>query len=780
LRNSSDCKLIKYDGVNDLLNALEAEADKVQNFELTLAFVGVMKSGKSTTINAIAGQELLPSRATPMTSFPAVITHVNGMKEPVLTFEFPQPFNEALQNIKKHTDILGDSNIKIAFEKEDTDIRTAYEMIARGKLDSFGTKYAGTKSICDFLKKINDIVRICSILDIPSPVDYYNKLSQFPRIEVEFMCLRDRGIRTRGKLSLIDTPGPNEAKQTRLKNIVEDQLKKASIVVAVLDYTNLNSEADEYVRSTIETVQETVGNRIFVLVNRFDQRTSNNMNKEETIRFVENKFFQNSNAGNENVKSIRGRIYTTSAKLAFYANLALQEIEENGRLPTVNEKEWVGDYARIAYGETMWEEMLMVEDTAFHKKASQKAWELSALANPLEHVIKKSMENVVPDCLRSALERVNAIVGNTLKSLRLTNEATKKSLGELVKIIGDLGKKLEIIAKLNEEANKLRQESGRRIETLLTRLMNNINELNEKNLARISLTDTIERERAEKDATVNYLRELFSNRKWLINIFSRLFLGGYTGSRENSRLLGIFFKGETIRFDNEEKANVFLENVIQNVGNITNNQFEEILKKIEVDINKEQSILESKIRERVFPVLNQARELLSTEFSYDIVFPAPEFPHLEVDISKISKENFSATQTKETLINYKRMWYTFWLWNRKTESTVTRTYYELDSKSILKELGWEMEEAKSKLEKAVIEYTDKNFDERIESFFSGIDSIISSVKGSIEIGYNGKASAFDEQKVFLSRLEEIIPSAESLLKQNVSVREGFHEKFKGI
>lgn len=43
-----------------------------------LAVVGTMKAGKSTTINAIVGQEILPNRNRPMTSVPTLIRHVPG------------------------------------------------------------------------------------------------------------------------------------------------------------------------------------------------------------------------------------------------------------------------------------------------------------------------------------------------------------------------------------------------------------------------------------------------------------------------------------------------------------------------------------------------------------------------------------------------------------------------------------------------------------------------------------------------------------------------------
>ncbi len=58
------------------IEELEGEQIKTARREMVLAVVGTMKAGKSTTINAIVGQEILPNRNRPMTSVPTLIRHV--------------------------------------------------------------------------------------------------------------------------------------------------------------------------------------------------------------------------------------------------------------------------------------------------------------------------------------------------------------------------------------------------------------------------------------------------------------------------------------------------------------------------------------------------------------------------------------------------------------------------------------------------------------------------------------------------------------------------------
>ena len=73
--------------VPEMKNVLQGEYKKLENFEVVLAVVGTMKAGKSTTINAIVGREVLPNRNRPMTSLPTLIAHRKGQIEPVLTFD---------------------------------------------------------------------------------------------------------------------------------------------------------------------------------------------------------------------------------------------------------------------------------------------------------------------------------------------------------------------------------------------------------------------------------------------------------------------------------------------------------------------------------------------------------------------------------------------------------------------------------------------------------------------------------------------------------------------
>lgn len=77
VRTKTDCFFDKQKALKRI-EELEGEQIKTARREMVLAVVGTMKAGKSTTINAIVGQEILPNRNRPMTSVPTLIRHVPG------------------------------------------------------------------------------------------------------------------------------------------------------------------------------------------------------------------------------------------------------------------------------------------------------------------------------------------------------------------------------------------------------------------------------------------------------------------------------------------------------------------------------------------------------------------------------------------------------------------------------------------------------------------------------------------------------------------------------
>lgn len=253
------------------IEELEGEQIKTARREMVLAVVGTMKAGKSTTINAIVGQEILPNRNRPMTSVPTLIRHVPGKTEPVLHLEHIQPVRNLLITLQQK--LATPAGQQVAQTLQQTgDTRELLEIL---KNDAWLKKeYHGEEEIFTGLASLNDLVRLAAAMGAEFPFGEYAEVQKLPVIDVAFSHLV--GMDTcQGTLTLLDTPGPNEAGQPQMEIMMRDQLQKASAVLAVMDYTQMNSKADEDVRKELNAIADVSAGRLFVLVNKFDEKDRN-------------------------------------------------------------------------------------------------------------------------------------------------------------------------------------------------------------------------------------------------------------------------------------------------------------------------------------------------------------------------------------------------------------------------------------------------------------------------------------------------------------------------
>ncbi|EFW8890081.1 hypothetical protein E8C74_21585, partial [Shigella flexneri] len=148
------------------------------------------------------------------------------------------------------------------------------------------------------------------------PFDEYAEVQKLPVIDVEFSHLVGMD-ECQGTLTLVDTPGPNEAGQPQMEVMMRDQLQKASAVLAVMDYTQMNSKADEEVRKELNAIADVSVGRLFVLVNKFDEKDRNGDGADAVCQKVPAML-------NSDVLPA-SRVYPGSSRQAYLANRALHE-----------------------------------------------------------------------------------------------------------------------------------------------------------------------------------------------------------------------------------------------------------------------------------------------------------------------------------------------------------------------------------------------------------------------------------------------------------------------
>ncbi|EFM0519570.1 dynamin family protein [Escherichia coli] len=397
------------------IEELEGEQIKTARREMVLAVVGTMKAGKSTTINAIVGQEILPNRNRPMTSVPTLIRHVPGKTEPVLHLEHIQPVRNLL--IRLQEKLATPAGQQVAQTLQQTgDTRELLDILADdGWLQN---EYHGEDEIFTGLASLNDLVRLAAAMGTEFPFDEYAEVQKLPVIDVEFSHLVGMDA-CQGTLTLLDTPGPNEAGQPQMEVMMRDQLQKASAVLAVMDYTQMNSKADEEVRKELNAIADVSAGRLFVLVNKFDEKDRNGDGADAVRQKVPAML-------NSDVLPA-SRVYPGSSRQAYLANRALHELRKTGALPA--DEAWVDDFVREAFGRMKKEHIC--KDSELATEGATELWEGSLIDKLITEVIQSSHSRAAALAVDSAAAKLMQNAENVSEYLSLRHQGLQQSIQSL-------------------------------------------------------------------------------------------------------------------------------------------------------------------------------------------------------------------------------------------------------------------------------------------------------------------------------------------------------------
>ena len=437
LSDSKNEKRLLFDKQKALkrIEELEGEQIKTARREMVLAVVGTMKAGKSTTINAIVGQEILPNRNRPMTSVPTLIRHVPGKTEPVLHLEHIQPVRNLLITLQEK--LATPAGQQVAQTLQQTgDTRELLDILTDdGWLKN---EYHGEEEIFTGLASLNDLVRLAAAMGTEFPFDEYAEVQKLPVIDVEFSHLVGMD-ECQGTLTLLDTPGPNEAGQPQMEVMMRDQLQKASAVLAVMDYTQMNSKADEDVRKELNAIADVSVGRLFVLVNKFDEKDRNGDGADAVCQKVPAML-------NSDVLPA-SRVYPGSSRQAYLANRALHELRKNGTLPV--DEAWVDDFVREAFGRM--KKDYVCKDSELATEGATDLWEGSLIDQLITEVILSSHSRAAALAVDSAAAKLMQNAENISEYLSLRHQGLMQSIQSLQAHITSLLEDIREIADCQEQ-----------------------------------------------------------------------------------------------------------------------------------------------------------------------------------------------------------------------------------------------------------------------------------------------------------------------------------------
>lgn len=216
----------------DILDKIKLSYQQCLNQTFQIAVMAMVKSGKSTFLNALLGDEFLPMSNVPETSVPIKINHTENCKGILLNGKTKI---EGAAKIKKHIE---------ATNKERRDL--------------------GFKIEVEF------------------------------NLQASFKVLEEKEM-TDIKFEILDTPGFGEA-MTQItigKSIDEsnkEMIDKISAIIYLLDYTKLKTKNEDEVLNMLvdmrSDILDKIQDRIFFVINKIDEEDRNSLPPEEAIDYV--------------------------------------------------------------------------------------------------------------------------------------------------------------------------------------------------------------------------------------------------------------------------------------------------------------------------------------------------------------------------------------------------------------------------------------------------------------------------------------------------------------
>lgn len=768
---------------------LRGEIVKVERLEVSLAFVGTVKAGKSTCINAIVGYDALPNRALPMTTYPTIVRHTPGQHEAVMRFPLKSEFSGLITAAKKKVvELQADEALENIFPDE---VELAIvKSIACGEFPDFLEVYRGRQEIAEFLSTLNDLCRVISSkrigLEIPSARG--SEGVKLPSIEVEFHKLGNSNYK--GKLSLLDTPGPNELGQgDRLRSIVEEQLAQASAAVLVCNYTTLLAQESGDVRDLFKAYLGRLKERAYVFVNKFDERQTGDWSIDETKEKVSTVFLDN--------EIPPDRVFPISARRAFLSNWALREIAINEKLPPPSEDNHTANFGQQSLGDG-WEDD--IEDIVRAHRKARTSWEKSLLDTPLTDVINFAAKNAALISLKSAVSRVLCDNQSFDEMLTLRKSAATKESEEILRAIHDIEGDLQQADLSKTHAKDLLEEHFLEFQKYIAKICENFEEDARdciKGYFEAGVipqpkeeegNENVDSEESESSAfpdVLHWFRGMYRDFFNPTAEYRRFKPSNEYGQQKDFSVVGYRkyqeYKGE----NHQSQAQQLIERVRSRIQQL----FSDLQTQIETHMSEGAEFLvqslEKEIEEEIRPLLEKANERLNEGFGVKIQTPAVELKRPYESVAQSSRKDLIRKSTEtynfyENKLGWHRgvqRWFGGIFdenWGKEKHSKkrdVSRVEIQDLKDEVLVLLGGFQESVKSEAGKFRIQ----QMKPAVDDYFDLLKAHLEKFRFMLSEALDDKTLEKSDQEELAKGIDQLLDQVKEILGQAAMLDEGFED-----
>jgi translation initiation factor 2B subunit (eIF-2B alpha/beta/delta family) len=437
-------------------------------------------------------------------------------------------------------------------------------------------------------------------------------------------------------------------------------------------------------------------NRLFILVNKFDQKDRHGMDTDELRSYIVKNLF----AG----RLAKERIHPVSSKFGYLANRALFELSVAGILPDYKDNPWVEDFGKLALG-ACWESD--ISDAEEVEYRANKLWRNSLFDKPLTEVVYKGFENAALISLKSAVTKMLEYDRRVVECLQIRQTAINMDLRTVEKHIRSLDEDIRSIMETRDDAR--------------TRIDESIAAL------QLRIADLFTRCETAAKAEVHNIFSTQQSNNWV----SRR-LQGFIDLAPNRRTIELNFDADGYNdFETEAEARLFLNKVIEAVAAHIEPVLEEMQQATQDSVDEMTTGIWTSINRRLEKVLKAAAERLQETFPVALDFPKPRVRSVRVDFYELRQGAVQEDTVVKTATREERRWYTLWCRKHETSYQYREQVYRVYTLDIAKRLQQLLEEDHKQLRDMLDRFVQDEFSKAINIYFADIADYLERFRGDL-------------------------------------------------
>lgn len=744
------------DSFGKTVSVVQERERQLLNAELSLAITAPMKAGKSTILNSIIGDGILPSRALAMTVLPTKVQLCPDREEPMLCLS--QAFNEAIKQFLDNDD---------------------YKELDWGD----NGHVIGAQRIRQALTILNDKVRVGLQQNkaFKMPLDGRDIPVVYAKLPEHLQnSSSDKRSMPHGSLVLIDTPGPNEASiGEALQLIVRDILQQVSMVGVVLDYTQLTSEAAELTKNEVMTIASIMGKEnVVYLVNKVDQRRTGDLTTKQVEDFI-SKSYAGSVESNVN-------LFEVSASKGYAAGSFIRAVEGQD-LPDEDMRTMPCAISLAQELYELWEDELADATVDHFQKKANRLWSNSGIEQFLSVCIEELANRAYEKTVYTSIDFLSNQLQQIEEQLNLqinASSSSRKRINEQIKL-------LEVDMSQVENArsqSRLIQDARKNVEEQIRSSI-----AKAKRSAKLTITDVFNDRRQAAD-TGRFFSDpndsfgrKFGNKlsvlqDSLANMLRRLSddlssLGDFLLGTGNGKLVG-----NKLEFSSRHEADRAMHQIKETLNTRVDTYVRATKTEVENEVTKAQTGIMEFTQQNTQKVLRNAQSRLNEAFTTKLSLPPPTL-RFTYDLGGVNVEPGEVRRLKAGKIVLETKeddrWYTLWGFFGLIKRTVPvqlpdeeYDVYVINMEDVVEDVNTSIDRGFSSIEQIVKRYISEDLEASVGEYYAAVNDFLCRYQKSLQVAQEQASKSAEEQSKMMNSSRKLKDAIEENKNKIANMQSG--------